>query len=94
MSYRQQGRLHTLQQDKFWSIMDFDAEELIITSDADTLSLMWVGKSQNLQISKVYDVDMEALHFTCRVVLTNVGSERLEDVMCKLVGWIIGLFDR
>lgn len=83
MSFQKQQQLHTLQQDKQWGRLDFVTEELIITSDGDTLSLMWVGVSENLQISKVYDIDMEAMHFTCRVVLTNVGPEALEDVMCE-----------
>lgn len=55
------------------------------TADGEGLSVLWVGTYGQLQVTKVYHLQADQLHFTVSVTIKNIGSEVMTNLFCKCV---------
>ncbi|KAJ1431262.1 hypothetical protein B484DRAFT_478969, partial [Ochromonadaceae sp. CCMP2298] len=59
--------------------VDVATKRLVVTSNADHQSVLWVGTSGVLQISKVVHLDNDKLYFATSVQVKNIGSATVTD---------------
>lgn len=56
-----------------------------ITSTPDIQSALWVGRSGELEVTKVTQFGNNNLYFTTSVKLQNIGTSVITNVYCKFL---------
>ena len=56
-----------------------------ITSNGTTLSAIWVGENNDVQVRKVYHFDTSNLYFKTSVSVKNISPAPIKNLYCKLL---------
>jgi hypothetical protein len=66
---------------------EMNPDAFLVTSNDDSQSSLWVGKSGGVQVSMITEFGNNDLFFTTTVTMQNIGDDVLSDVYCKSLLW-------
>ena len=63
---------------------DISPSSILVTSTPHMQSVVWTGShSEELEVRKVTQLNVDQLHFTTSVTIKNIGDTTLTDIFCK-----------
>lgn len=65
------------------NLMALTPTQISITSNASTLSVMWIGQTAQIEMRQVYHLQLESLHFHVSTTLKNIGDSTMSSLYCK-----------
>jgi hypothetical protein len=81
--YTLSGKTNTLVSEGLMNRIGLRPIHFSISSDKDTVSVLWVARSTDLEMKKVHYIDMQNLHVTSSVTIKNLASTAMSNLYCK-----------
>lgn len=85
INYKAKGVSYVPQNFGFMDLESFTPVQKSITSNGSTLSVLWVGRYLQMEIRKVYRLDISSLYFQVSTTIKNTGDATVSSLYCKFV---------